>query len=61
MIEEPYRKVERKEYFTDEVRARISEQRKNKHRYHRKNTATPFTGMLKCASCGNSFNALKAL
>lgn len=60
VIEEPYRKIERKEYFTDEIRARISEQRKNKHWYHRKNPATPFTGMVECARCGNSFNALKS-
>ncbi|NVF11663.1 recombinase family protein [Anaerococcus sp. AGMB00486] len=59
IVEKPYRKIDRKKYFTEEVRAKISEQRKNKHNYHRKNPATPFTGLIECDRCGNSFNALK--
>lgn len=60
LIEKPYRKIDRKKYFTEEVRAKISEQRKNKHKYHRKNPATPFTGLIECDRCGNSFNSLKS-
>lgn len=59
IVEKPYRNIDRKKYFTEEVRAKISEQRKNKHKYHRKNSATPFTGLIECDRCGNSFNALK--
>lgn len=59
IVEKPYRKIDRKKYFTEEVRTKISEQRKNKHNYHRKNPATPFTGLIECDRCGNSFNALK--
>nr|WP_255594311.1 MULTISPECIES: recombinase zinc beta ribbon domain-containing protein [Terrabacteria group] len=59
-VKKPYRKIDRKKYFTEEVRAKISEQRKNKHNYHRKNPATPFTGLIECDRCGNSFNALKS-
>lgn len=59
VIEKEYRSTDRKKYFTDEVKAKISKQRKNKHLYHRKKPATPFTGLIECDRCGNSFNALK--
>lgn len=55
--EVPYRKVDRREYFTDEVKARISEQRKDKHQYKRKHSATPFTGLIRCDKCGECFGS----
>lgn len=59
MIEKPYRTVNRKEYFTDEVKRKLSEQRKDKHRYKRNYTSTPFTGLIECENCGNTFTCLK--
>lgn len=59
VIEKPYRAVNRKEYFTDEVKRKLSEQRKDKHRYKRNNTSTPFTGLIECENCGNTFTCLK--
>lgn len=59
IIEKTYRKISRKDYFTEEVKARISEQRKDKHRYRRKRRATPFTGLLRCGNCGESFGSQK--
>lgn len=58
VVETQYPKLNRKEYFTDEIRANLSKQRRDKHRYHRKNSSTPFTGIIECAKCANSFNAL---
>lgn len=58
VVETQYPKLNRKEYFTDEIRASLSKQRRDKHRYHRKNSVTPFTGIIECAKCANSFNAL---
>lgn len=58
VVETQYPKLNRKEYFTDEIRANLSKQRRDKHRYHRKNSVTPFTGIIECAKCANSFNAL---
>lgn len=59
VVEKQYQKLNHKEYFTDEVRERISRQRRDKHRYRRKNPATPFTGLIECARCGNTFSSLK--
>nr|WP_242518105.1 recombinase zinc beta ribbon domain-containing protein [Bulleidia sp. zg-1006] len=59
-VEKPYRKIDRKKYFTEEVRAKISEQRKNKHLYRRKKSATPFTGLIECDRCGNTFTSLRS-
>lgn len=59
IVEKAYRQLNRKDYFTEEVKARISEQRRDKHRYRRKRRATPFTGLLRCSNCGESFGSQK--
>lgn len=58
-VETLYPKLNRKECFTDEIRANLSKQRRDKHCYHRKNASTPFTGIIECAKCANSFSSLK--
>lgn len=59
IVEKAYRQLNRKDYFTEEVKARISEQRKDKHRFRTKRRVTPFTGLLRCGNCGESFDSQK--
>lgn len=59
IVEKPYPIMDkRKAYFTDDVRAKISETRRDKHQYRLKNPATPFTGLLRCEICDASFDSI---
>lgn len=59
IIETPYRTMDKKVIFTDEIKANISSKLRNKHCCNRKNIATPFTGLIECARCGNLFGSQK--
>ena len=48
------------ESWTEERRKQASENRRNKHKYNRTRKATPFTGLIECGCCSNSFTALKS-
>ena len=58
-IERPYRQKDRTAYYTQEIREQISHIRRDKHRQKWKHRATPFTGLIECGCCGNSFKSAK--
>lgn len=56
-IEKQYRDKDRSLFYTQEVREKLSKQRKNKHQYRRTYNATPFTGLVECAKCGDTYKS----
>lgn len=54
-----YESTARKDCWTKERRELVSKVRRNKHKHTFGNAATPFTGLIKCGNCGNSFAAQK--
>ncbi len=58
-IHRTYESNARKDCWTPERRKKVSQDRRNKHKHPIKNAATPFTGMIRCGYCGNTFAAQK--
>lgn len=61
VVEVSYKEKDRKAYYTKEVIEQLSKTRKNKHTFRRKHNATPFTGMIECGKCGNTFTSQKRI
>lgn len=57
MIEKSYRERDRSLFYTKEVRERLSKQRRNKHQYKRTYNTTPFTGLVECGKCCNTYRS----